>query len=197
MSAPATDAARADDTKERSGAIVADTSGAILSTSGDAVPLMLKLTGRAFSPDMRPEATSMRLPAPLAELARRHVCLRRGAGGGPAVIERSNRWGTFRARAYSQRAQGGGSDPETLVIVLSHHLPRTVRLARQLAAFDLSPRERQVAFHIGLGDDADAGVAKLGVTISTWRSYVKRIYQRLDIRSRGEFHALLLGTAHG
>ncbi|WP_419807813.1 response regulator transcription factor [Sphingomonas sp.] len=171
--------------EERSGVVVAHADGSIASFSADAPVLMFELNDRQPWPGVRPLDAPVSVPPPLLELLRRLARIRTGAPSAPATIDRRTRRGLFRARAYPQ---AGG---DLCVFTLTQQLPAEIRMVRHLAGLDLSPRERQVAYHLGMGSDADGGAQALGVSIATWRSYVKRIYERLEIGSRVELHTLL------
>lgn len=61
----------------------------------------------------------------------------------------------------------------------------TVRIERaSLAVRALSPREREVLGHISRGMSNKDVAAALGLTFATVRTFVERIFAKLEVRSR-------------
>lgn len=192
LDAPTAELGAPDETEEQSASLVVAADGCLLSASTDALQMLSVMAGHPFiAQGWGPASLEGALPI-LSELLQLHQRIGKGQLSPPLRLERATRWGLFRAKAYAQRPLDGRAG-ELLTVVVSRHLPRVVRLTRRLAALDLSPREREVAFRLAKGASADASASALGVSITTWRSYVKRVYHRLGVAGRGEFHALLQG----
>lgn len=178
-----------DDVADRVGVIVAGANGRLLSADAQARQLLIEMLDQPLTPAAWAGIEQDRLPPFLGDFLRAQS----GATGPvPAALERTSRWGVYRARAFAQLPSGSApAGPPTHAVILSRHLPRTVRMMRAVERFDLSPRERQAAFQLGIGSDAAGAAAALGVSIATWRSYVKRVYQRLGVNDRvGLIHRL-------
>lgn len=173
-----------DEAPERTGALTVSAGGRLVSADRHVLLMVAEMDGR---PLVGGEVATCRpgehLPAVVADLCRRP------SSPAPRPVERVTRWGAYRAQLFAQHAADDA--PAGAVIVISKHLPRRVRLMRTLETLDLSPRERQVAFQLGLGADTGKGAAAMGVSVATWRSYVKRVYVRLDVRDRLELYARL------
>ncbi|WP_232631810.1 helix-turn-helix transcriptional regulator [Methylobacterium sp. Leaf118] len=61
--------------------------------------------------------------------------------------------------------------------------------------FDLTPAEARLAALIAAGDAPAPAAAKLGITASTARSVLKRIFQKTGVSRQAELVGLLTGTA--
>ena len=162
------------------GVLVASGDGRMVSADPQARQLLVEMMDQPLTDAALSQLRQDRLPDFLSDFLRRHA----HCAGADVTLERRSRWGVYRARTFPQTAGDALSAPSTHAILLSRHLPHTVRIMRAVEQLDLSPRERQTAFHLASGADAALGAAALGVSISTWRSYVKRLYQRLDINDR-------------
>lgn len=55
----------------------------------------------------------------------------------------------------------------------------------------LTPREREILVHLGLGHTVSAIAKELVVSENTVKFHVKGIYQKLDVHSRAEIMALI------
>ena len=187
LAAPASLTARFDEVPDRTAALAAGTDARLVSADADAMQLLDEMDGRPLVDGGATIEPGAPLPAFVADLVRAGA---HPADSAPAILQRISRWGAYRARAFPQDGAG-------VVVTVAKHLPATVRVVRTLEQLDLSPRERQVAFQLGIGADAGEGAAALGVSVATWRSYVKRVYQRLDVRDRLGLFARLNGRAFG
>lgn len=175
-----------DDVPDRTGVLIADAEGRLISAGPGALRLLAEMDGRPLVTDAPDPAPGDRLPPFAADL------VRAAARASVATLQKLSRWGAYRAQAFAQGGPGAA-----VAVVIAKHLPGAVRLVRRLEALDLSPRERQVAFQLGLGVDAAEGARALGVSAATWRSYVKRVYQRLEVSDRVELFARLNGRPIG
>jgi DNA-binding CsgD family transcriptional regulator len=61
--------------------------------------------------------------------------------------------------------------------------------------FDLTPAEARLAALIAAGDAPVPAAAKLGITPSTARSVLKRVFQKTGVSRQAELVGLLAGTA--
>lgn len=186
LAARATVQERFDDLPERTGVLTVTADGRLIGNDPHALLLVAEMDGRPLvGTGVAVCSPGERLPSFIADL-----CSRNAARPGQVPdLHRVTRWGAYRARVFAQ--YGGADHAAHHVVVISKHLPQRVGLMRTLETLDLSPRERQAAFQIGIGADAAQGAAALGVSLATWRSYVKRVYLRLDVRDRLELFTLL------
>jgi len=164
-----------DEAPEATSVVVITPSGKWVSVGSGALQLLAQMDGQSVvSPTLN---LTSRVPSFLADLA-----APKRAAASP-ILQKVTRWGCYRARAIAQSNVSAGEEATTAVIV-TKHLPTPVRTLRALGRCDLSPRERQVAFQLASGIDAASAAAALDVSLVTWRTYVKRVYQRLDVRGR-------------
>jgi len=164
-----------DEVPDATAVVIVGEGGQVISADAQALDLVGQMSGNPITP--RATGCALQLPQYLSSL----LSPRRLQS--PQVIEQATRWGRYRARAFAQIATDSGRDSQ-FALVITRHSPVAIRLIRALARLDLSPRERQVAFQLALGTDARVAAAQLDVALVTWRSYVKRVYQRLDVRGR-------------
>lgn len=61
--------------------------------------------------------------------------------------------------------------------------------------FDLTPAESRLAALIAAGDAPVSAAAKLGITLSTARTVLKRVFQKTGVSRQAELVGLLTGTA--
>ncbi|MCP3734646.1 helix-turn-helix transcriptional regulator [Sphingomonas sp. RP10(2022)] len=177
---------RFDASPERTGVLTATADGRLVGADAHALLLVAEMDGRPLlGKDIAALHSGERLPSVIAELCHRHTA----RPGSAIILNRTSRWGAYRAQLFAQHAEQSAASHH--VIVISKHLPHRVGLMRTIGTLDLSPRERQVAFQLGIGADASQGAAALGVSIATWRSYVKRVYLRLDVSDRFELFSRL------
>ena len=170
-----------DDVADRIGVVVATGDGRLVSADAHARQLLIEMLDQPLTAAALSAVEQDLLPPFLADFVRHQ---RRAPATAPSSLQRASRWGVYRARAFPQLQTADDAAPQTHAILLSRHLPRTIRILRAVERFDLSPRERQAAFQLGVGADAASGAMALGVSVATWRSYVKRVYQRLDVNDR-------------
>ena len=165
------------------GVMVVSLAGEILSFSGSALQLMFEFLDLPYGPANFSLDRVRELPPVLRHLLLRLQRVRQGQAGRPALLERRTRRGLYCAKAFPLTT-AAAEDDDRATLVLARRLPRELGLLRRVAAMELSPRERQLAFHIGLGRGPDAAARAIGVSSATGRGYLKSIYQRLDVQGR-------------
>lgn len=175
-----------DPVPETTGVLTTTADGRLIGAGPAALLMVAEMDGRPLvGNDVPGIRLGERLPSFIADL-----CTRRAAHPtASAILHKTSRWGAYRAEIHAQLADGAA--PSHAVVVIAKHLPHRIGLMRRLKMLDLSPRERQVAFELGIGADAAQGAVALGVSIATWRSYVKRVYSKLGVRDRIEVFAAL------
>lgn len=122
----------------------------------------------------------------LGEFARRAV----GAGHGATLA------GVVDAEQGRCRATVHLPDPEqghVLLLVVLH--PHLVDAPSELARFDLTPRESEVARLLATGLAIKQVAGRLGVSYHTARHHAERIYSKLGVHGRVEVARLVLGAA--
>lgn len=182
---------RVDSEPEDFGLMTVDAVGTVLFAS-PTVPRLL----RQFDPALdwrRPQAMPEDIPLEILMLVRRLIAAERHRAGAPPSLTRRTAWGTIEIRVYPQadlagaEGRGGG---RAFGVVIERRIPRDVPILRKLRALDLSPRQREIAYELAIGRQATDIRARLGLTLSTWRDYLKRIYERTEVHSAAEFQAL-------
>lgn len=155
--------------------------GEILEASAGAGRLLLYAGARPVVPQA---LTLMDLPQQVRRLCRAFEHARTGASSTPPRVQVQTPWGLFRFIVQALQ-------PGLLAVVIRREEPLPLKLMARLKTLPLSPREREVALHLGLGHGPEAVEVKLGVTRATYRDYVERIHARLEVHSRAELVSLL------
>lgn len=155
--------------------------GEILEASASARRLLL-YTGRSPIAPHNMGATDM--PQQVRRLCRTYESARMGTSPVPPRAFVETPWGRFRFVVHSLQ-------PGVLAVVIRRDEPLPLKLMARLKTLPLSPREREVALHLGLGHGPEEVEARLGVTRATYRDYVERIHARLEVHSRAELVSLL------
>ncbi len=98
------------------------------------------------------------------------------------------------ADGYILKEQSFGDLPRSIDLVMrgeapispgaARHLLRQLRPSRD-ADFDLSPRERQMLEELARGASYKEVAAKLDISVHTVGDYVKSLYRKLSVTSRG------------
>jgi DNA-binding CsgD family transcriptional regulator len=113
-----------------------------------------------------------------------------GAGGAGGVSEppprarvrtRSGRWLVLHGLALGTAGAGGSP---SAVVVEPALAPEVAPLI--VAAYDLSPRERQVAQRVMLGGSTAEIARALSISPYTVQDHLKAIFEKVGVRSRGE-----------
>jgi DNA-binding CsgD family transcriptional regulator len=171
------------------GVMTIDANGAVLFATEN-VPRLL----RQFDPALdwqRPHDLPSDMPLEILMLVRRVIASERHIAAPPPSLTRVTPWGTIEVRTYADIGHGNGaSGARQFGVTIERRVPRTVRILRRLRSLDLSPRQREIAFELASGSDRREICARMSLTETTWRDYLKRIYERTEVHSRAEFNAL-------
>lgn len=155
--------------------------GEILEASAGARRLLLYAGSKAFAPRM---TGAMDLPQQVRWVCRAFERSRNGEASMPPRVQIMTPWGRFKFQVHGLQA-------DVLAVVIRREEPLPLKLMARLKTLPLSPREREVAFHLGLGHGPETVEARLGVTRATYRDYVERIHARLEVHSRAELVSML------
>lgn len=79
------------------------------------------------------------------------------------------------------------------LIGIRYHEPVDITVARRLAGWPLSPREKRILVAATRSTNLAELAGVLGITVNTLKSYNKELVDRLDIESRQRLIELLLG----
>lgn len=171
-----------DSEAQREGIVIATFDGEIVSLAGDAQAMLAELEpGRSARRAGR--TARDRLPPVLTPLIDRLADALAGRFAEPARLRLTGRWGEYRTRAYPRDPVAGGRSGEA-VIVITHHVPRMVRMLRRVATLPLAPAERRVALAVAEGMPTAALARQLGISEQTLRGYLKSIYARTGVDGR-------------
>jgi DNA-binding CsgD family transcriptional regulator len=157
--------------------------GSIAAASPDALAWLEELAGDfGLLPGERAPAVLLAVAARAREPA--------GAGGAGGVSEppprarvrtRSGRWLVLHGLALGTAGAGGS---QSAVVVEPALAPEVAPLI--VAAYDLSPRERQVAQRVMLGGSTAEIARALSISPYTVQDHLKAIFEKVGVRSRGE-----------
>lgn len=81
--------------------------------------------------------------------------------------------------------------------ILGHQLGQAYNTLPSRAAVSLSPRMRQTLERLLAGDSEKEVAARLGLSRHTVHVYVKTLYRRFDVCSRGELFARFVNGRNG
>lgn len=113
-----------------------------------------------------------------------------GRSTAPPVIERQNPWGKFVLRAYPMDSIDAGP----IVIVIERHVPFKLKLLNTMQSLPLSAKQKEVCLLLTEGSSYQHLAERLGVRPNTIIDHVRKIYDKLDVRSH---HELLSKLAQG
>jgi len=140
--------------------------------------LLQALQGAAASPWDMP-ACSLALPGGALEMRAQWLGAVEGSSGG------------------GLEAACAAADAGLVGITLTRSTPAPLLVWRRLAAVQLSPRQREVAFWMALGGGREAARQRLDISEAVLRDCVKAVYGRLGCSSQEELAALLRATPAG
>lgn len=103
----------------------------------------------------------------------------------------ANQRGTFVFRPFHLRAVEQGS-PAHIAVTVRQRSSMAARIWQAGGQFNLSSRERQIAVLLAMGYGYDSIAAHLSVSRNTAVSYVRRTYEKLQVRQREQLVRTLL-----
>lgn len=144
-----------------------------------------------------PGAVDWRGDSVIAEVLRalfeRIDALGAGRTSAPPVIELHNPWGKFLLRAYSMESSIP-SGTGLVVIQIERHIPLKLKLMDAMQLLPLSAKQKEVCLLLTEGLSYTSIADRLAVRPNTVVDHVRKIYDKLDVRSH---HELLRGLVQG
>ena len=125
------------------------------------------------------------VPAVLGSLLERIEAVAAGRPTSPPVIELQNPWGKFVMRAYPMES-GGPAANGPVVILIERHVPLKLKLLNAMQSLPLSAKQKEVCLLLTDGSSYHDLAARLGVRPNTVVDHVRKIYDKLDVRSHHE-----------
>ena len=96
---------------------------------------------------------------------------------------------TARAVCWVARVSG------EVLVLLNDSAANEKRLAAAALVYGLTPGQLRVATRITAGDDIVAAARRLGISVNTARTHLRRIYDRTGVRSQTALMRALLSAA--
>jgi DNA-binding CsgD family transcriptional regulator len=135
-----------------------------------------------------PSADDRRSAVPIVPLLARARAVAGGLDEGPARLrlrDRNGRWLVLHASCLS----GGAADGAVAVVVEPAKSTDIAPIV--IEAYGLSPRERDVVLAIARGSSTPDIAAELFLSAHTVRDYIKSVFEKVGVSSRGELVAKL------
>ncbi len=177
------------------GLMIFDTSNALVSANAEATRWLGDIYGTAPDGaetwrDLLPVASSndLRSAIPIIPLLARARAVAAGVDDGPARLrlrDRNGRWLVFHASCLS----GGPADGTVTVVVECAKSTDVAPII--IEAYGLSPRERDVVRAIARGLSTPDIAAELILSAHTVRYYIKAVFEKVGVSTRGELVAKL------
>lgn len=182
------------------GLVIVDRDGALVSTNAEAVSWLRELWPNSAAPDASDVAlftselrdADLQVPTPLFALVARARAVADGRERAPARLrlrDRRGRWLVLHASALS----GPGTDVAGRVAVVVEAAKSAEIAPIIIETYSLTPRERDVLGAIARGATTSEIAAELFLSPHTVRDYVKAVFEKVGVSSRGELVARLFG----
>lgn len=172
--------------------LVTDAKGAILLATDGAPALLSQYLDVPIGPDLAFGKLLERLPPALEHLVQRLRLIDSGLATKAARQVRSTRWGEISAHAYRASALPNGAQGHgQFVLVLERRPSRAAQVLGAVGRLPVAPRERHIAFLLGMEVGTAEIARRLDLTATTLRSYLRNIYDRTGAAGRDQLVALL------
>jgi DNA-binding CsgD family transcriptional regulator len=173
------------DEDEDTGLVIVNQAGKIQHISAQARKLLFLATHAQVIPrTVLREAA--RLPAEIIQACRHLVALFQGQQAviTPPVHAHHSPWGRFVFQAYWLDS---GKPLDALIgLTIKRQVPLSIKIMGRLGRFSLSRRQLQTCVLLASGY-ADADIAReMNITLNTVLTHNRRIYEKLNVRSRAE-----------
>lgn len=100
------------------------------------------------------------------------------------VLRQQNAWGEFVFRAYPLSTQG---EPDgSIAVVVERHEPLPITLMRNMRISSMTTRQREVCLLLSFGHSHSEIAQRMHISKHTVTDYVRKIYEKLEVRSSGE-----------
>jgi DNA-binding CsgD family transcriptional regulator len=136
-----------------------------------------------------PATVDLGLPFPVIPLLMRARAIAQGHERGPARLrlrDRSGRWLVLHASCVGLGSAGPGGVAVVIEPAKSAEIAPII-----IEAYGLSPRERDVVRAIARGSSTQEIAAELFLSPHTVRDYIKAVFEKVGVSSRGELTAKL------
>lgn len=184
----------------RSGSVLLEATGQAISLTENINEFLYMSYNPIFS-----DASGMALPSILMKLRQRLDAIFKDDAVQSLVWQQQNPWGKFIFHAQAMRPPQSMVTPEgnfnllqnrLAMVTVEYHEPIPLRLMRTMKNLPLSAREREVSLYLTQGLSQAEIAKRLQVQPSSVITYVKRIYQKLDVHHHVElFQKLLIGDS--
>lgn len=121
--------------------------------------------------------------AVLGNLLGRIEALSAGRPTFPPIIELQNPWGKFILRAYPMES---GDAASLVVILIERQIPLKLKLLNAMQSLPLSAKQKEVCLLLAEGLSYQNLAQRLNVRPNTVVDHVRKIYDKLDVRSHHE-----------
>jgi DNA-binding CsgD family transcriptional regulator len=181
------------------GLLMLDGDGRMLSSNAEAIGWLRELLPMSWSPAGETDSfevfeyrhRDVEVPTPLLALVAKARAIGDGRERGPArlrVRDRRGRWLVLHASALT----GPSNDAGTVALVIE--AAKSAEVAPIIIeAYSLTPRERDVLAALARGESTAEIAAGLFLSPHTVRDYVKAVFEKFGVSSRGELVARLFG----
>jgi DNA-binding CsgD family transcriptional regulator len=182
------------------GLLMIDGDGHVASTNAEAIGWLRELWPSALRTDADDVSLldvfdvadrDVEVPTPLYALVAKARAIADGRERGPArlrVRDRRGRWLVLHASVLSRPTNGAGTVAVVIEAAKSAEVAPIV-----IEAYSLTPRERDVLAALARGESTAEIAAALYLSPHTVRDYVKAVFEKFAVSSRGELVARLFG----
>jgi DNA-binding CsgD family transcriptional regulator len=125
------------------------------------------------------------LPLALAKLRESVAMLMAGRPAPPPVFELQNAWGKFVLRAYPLET-GERTESSLVAVLIERHVPLKLKLMDVMRSLPLSAKQKEVCLLLTEGASYRAVAERLSVRPNTVIDHVRKIYNKVDVRSHHE-----------
>jgi DNA-binding CsgD family transcriptional regulator len=184
------DAGKIEFTEERPvGLIVANKRGDISHISREAQEILFWAYQESMQLGSRLAHIMDILPGQIELLCRKLNAIFSDKACAPPVLEIRHQYGLVTLRAYLLNSIN--DDHDSIGITVTRHKPTELSMMQRLRDMPLSPRQREVALWMSKGASSQTISDKMGISLTTYRDHVCKIYLKLNISSREELLRIL------
>ena len=188
----------------QAGMIILKHDGTVVYLSDSARTLLLRATYGALPVGQIRFTRDIVLPPPLRQICCNLDQIFQGRDAPPPVYAHTNASGRFNFRAYWLQPPTVTHLPDTSLqypaddvligILIDYQEPLRLKLHRNLHGWRLSIREQEVSLAVTEGLSHVAIAARLCISPQTVVTYIRRIYEKLEVHSREELLKKLLSS---